>query len=99
MLIALTVIFILNNNVFYKSQMIFTINLIVMMFAFMYLAKYLDYDGSHIMASLLQIILFYIAHQTLKNILQCFGVDTKEFHNLSMPEISDQNLKSYILSL
>ena len=62
MLVALTVIFILNNNVFYKSQMIFTINLIVMMFAFMYLAKYLDYDGSHILASLLQILLFYIAH-------------------------------------
>lgn len=53
MLVALTVILILNNNMFYKSQMIFTINMIVMMFAFMYLSKYLDYDGSHLMASIL----------------------------------------------
>lgn len=53
MLVALTVIFFLNNNIFYKSQMIFMINLIVMMFAFMYLSKYLDYDGSHFMASLI----------------------------------------------
>ena len=46
MLVALTIFLILNNNhVFYKSKMIFTINLIVMMFAFIYLSKYLDYDG------------------------------------------------------
>lgn len=62
MLFTLTLIFILNNNVFYKSQIIFTINLIVIMFTFIYLAKYLDYDGSHVLASLCQMLLFYIAH-------------------------------------
>ena len=99
MLLALTVIFILNNNIFYKSQIIFTINLIVLMFTFMYLGKYLDYDESHVLASLCQMLLFYIAHQTLKSVLQCFGVNIKEYHNMSMPEICDHNLKSYILSL
>lgn len=79
--------------------MIFTINLIVMMFAFLYLAKYLDYDGSHLLASFIQIFLFCIAHQTLKNLLQCFGIDVKEYHNLSLPEICSHNLKSYILSV
>ena len=51
------------------------------------------------MASLVQLLLFYITHQTLKNLLLCFGVDIKEYHNLSLPEITPQNLKSYILSL
>ena len=67
--------------------MIFTINLIVMMFAFMYLAKYLDYDGAHWLAWLIQVGLFCIAHHTIKNFLLCFGVDVKEYHNLSLPEI------------
>ena len=53
MLIGLTVFLFLNQNVFYKSQLIFTINLIVMMFAFMYLSKYLDYDGQSMIASII----------------------------------------------
>lgn len=99
MLIGLTVFLFLNQNVFYKSQLIFTINLIVMMFAFMYLSKYLDYDGQSMIASIIQLFLFYITHLTLKSMLQCFGVDIEEYHNLSLPEICSHNLKSYILSI
>ena len=65
----------------------------------MYLSKYLDYDGQSMIASIIQLFLFYITHLTLKSMLQCFGVDIEEYHNLSLPEICSHNLKSYILSI
>ena len=70
-----------------------------MTLAFLYMSKYLDYEGSHLLASCIQFSLFYIAHQMFKNILQCFGVDINEYHNLSLPDMEIKSLKQYILSL
>ena len=34
-----------------------------------------------------------------KNILISFGVDVKEYHNQSLPDMKLRNIKQYILSL
>lgn len=48
---------------------------------------------------MIQVFLFYITHITLSNLLQCFGVNTEEYHNLSLPEFCADSLKSYILTM
>ena len=69
------------------------------MLVFLYLSKYLDYDGSHFFATIIQCSLFYIGHHLLKSLLICFGIDIEEYHHLSFPEFKFSELKSYILSI
>ena len=69
------------------------------MLVFLYLSKYLDYDGSHIFATTIQCSLFYIGHHLIKSLLICFGVDIEEFHHFSFPESKLSELKSYVMTV
>lgn len=92
-------IIIMKFKKYFMSNTIFTINLIVEVFAYLYLAKYFDYHGYHTVALILQVLLFYFSHYMIKCILECFNIDTNEYVNYSMPEIGAEALTNYIMSL
>jgi hypothetical protein len=99
MILSTVSVFFLNNTVFiYSSLSMFTINLSVETVSFLYMAKYFQYEGSDIVALVMQLLFFYLSHNLLKNVLKCFGAEDGEYVNLSVPEISVEKMKSIIVS-
>ena len=97
---SLVSVFFVNNTVFvYSSLFMFTINLFVETLSFLYMAKYFQYEGSDIVAFVMQLLFFYLSHQLLKSVMKCFGAEEEEYLNLSFPEIKINKMKAYILTL
>ena len=65
----------------------YTINLFLETICFLYMAKYFEYEGHQKIAMLMQLAFYHLSHQLIKNVLICFGADTDEYVNASMPEI------------
>ena len=99
-ILSLVSVFFVNNTVFvYSSLFMFTINLFVETLSFLYMAKYFQYEGSDVVALVMQLLFFYLSHQLLKSVLKCFGTEEDEYLNLSLPEIKLNKMKSYLLSV
>jgi len=63
MILSSVSVFFVNNTVFvYSSQFMYTINLFVETASFLYMAKYFEYDGSYLVATVMQIVFFYLSH-------------------------------------
>ena len=88
-------VFFVNNTVFANtSKFMYTINLFVETLCILYVAKYFEYDGAHSVALFMQLVFFYLSHQLVKSILECFGgTEIDDYHNLSFPEIKINKLK------
>ena len=85
---ALICVFVVNNTIFINSSIfMYTINLFLETICFLYMAKYFEYEGLQKIAMLMQLAFFHLSHQLIKNVLGCFGADTEEYVNLSMPEV------------
>jgi hypothetical protein len=98
-ILSLVCVFFINNTVFVSSSLfMYTIHLFVETLSFLYLAKYFQYEGSDIVALVMQLLFFYLSHQLLKSVLKCFGAEEEEYLNLSLPEIKLNKMKSFILT-
>ena len=65
----------------------YTINLFAETLAFLYMAKYFEYDGSQQIAMFMQLGFFHNSHRLVASVLGFFGTDVYDYQNLSLPEI------------
>lgn len=77
----------------------YTINIFAETLAFLYMAKYFEYDGSQNIAMFMQLGYFHNSYRMVKSVLSFLGADVYDYQNFSLPEMKIQKLKSYILTL
>jgi hypothetical protein len=77
------------NNTFFinQSNFMYTINIFAETLAFLYMAKYFEYDGSQNIAMFMQLGYFHNSYRMVKSVLSFLGADVYDYQNFSLPEM------------